>query len=206
MVESSLSEMTSTAQPVSPFDALEASVISGVGIHIEPLPHCQKLSLRGNPSDPLFLKAVKQLCGLALPVNPNSLQTNDESAMLWLGPDEWQWRLAENNTESAEELVDRCRTALQGIASSVVDVSDYYSVIRLRGDRVYDVLAKATPLDVRRALLDTGACAQTRFGHASVLLNRSVGEPSTLSVDLQVRWSFAEYIWLYLTDSVREYQ
>jgi len=76
-----------------------------------------------------------------------------------------------------------------------VEVSDYYTVIRLSGEKVRPVLASGTPLDLHRSVFSKGRCAQTRFGTASVLL--SVHDDIPL-IDLQVRWSFAEYVWKYL--------
>ena len=85
----------------------------------------------------------------------------------------------------------------------MTDVSDYYVVMRLSGPEARVVLAKGSPFDVHPRSFDVGACAQTRFANASILL-RLVGEAPTF--DIQVRWSFAPYLWDYLVDASREYE
>lgn len=206
MAESDTIKIPADIVPVSPFDSLESQSLSGDGIHIAPLPYCIKLNLRGDPTDTGFVGAVESFCALALPVKPNSVSFDASSSLFWLGPDEWQWRISANNEAAAEDLVARFRVAMRGIASSIVDVSDYYSIVRLTGERVHDVLAKGTPLDTRRSLATPDTCAQTRYGHASVLLSKVSVDGGELTVDMQMRWSFTEYIWLYLSESVREFQ
>jgi sarcosine oxidase subunit gamma len=119
--------------------------------------------------------------------------------VFWLGPDEWLIHCAD---DARPGLQERLQSALAGQPSALVDVSDYYVVMRLSGSRVFEVLAKGTPLDLHPRSFAEGCCAQTRFGHASVLLHKL----SEDTVDLQVRWSFAEYVWLFIVDGTREYR
>lgn len=197
---------TFDVQPVSPLDFCESNSLVADGISVEPQPHCLKLAVRGEQDDAAFAGAVNELTGLELPLKSNTLRHDEASCLIWLGPDEWQWHLSADRDETAEALVKRFRHALKGVGSSIVDVSDYYSVIRLEGHRVFDVLAKGSPLDMRRQLAVPGMCAQTRFGHASVLLIRRDDVDGDLSVDVQVRWSFAEYLWLFFTQALLEFQ
>ncbi len=158
-----------------------------------------KINLRGDANDPSFRSAVETELGLEIPVTPNTFATNDKRTIYWLGPDEW---LMHCPVDDRRDTQARLRQSLTGIHCALTDVSDYYLVIRLTGDKARDVLSKAIPFDVHRNVFTAGACAQTRFSHAGILLS-AVDEAPTF--DIQVRWSFAEYVWKFLVESTREY-
>lgn len=169
------------------------------GVKLEERAFTGKVNLRGDPGHEAFAAAVRGVLDCALPVTPNTVASGGDCTVFWLGSDEWQIHCA---GDARHDLIHGLRTALEGLHSAVVDVSDYYVVMRLSGTRTLEVLSKGTPLDVHPRAFATGACAQTRFGHATVLLHKVAGD----IVDLQVRWSFAEYVWSYIVDSAREYR
>ncbi|HSH42560.1 MAG TPA: sarcosine oxidase subunit gamma family protein [Arenicellales bacterium] len=169
------------------------------GIALEERPLLGKLNLRGEADNEAFAAAVRDVLGCALPTVPNSVAVSEACTVFWLGPDEWLIHCADDARPGLEE---KLKSALADQHSALVDVSDYYVVMRLSGSRVFEVLAKAVPLDLHPRAFHEGCCAQTRFGHASVLLHKL----SEDTADLQVRWSFAEYVWLFLVDGAREYQ
>lgn len=188
----------------SRFSPAKASPLSGVpgpfgGLTLVERPFLGKVNLRGDAGDEAFVEAVRGVVGCAPPAEPNTAANGGDCVVFWLGPDEWQIHCSE---DGQGELVAKLRAALEGRHSAVVDVSDYYVVMRLSGPRTLEVLSKGTPLDVHPRSFHTGACAQTRFGHATVLLHKVSDD----AVDLQVRWSFAEYVWSYIVDGTREYQ
>jgi len=185
------------------FEPVKASPVAGLpaprgGITLEERPFLGKVNLRCDAADGEIAAAVAGVLETDLPVEPNTVAGSDAHTVFWLGPDEWQIHCPEDGQEA---LVDSLRTALEGRHAAVVDVSDYYVVVRVAGDKTLEVLAKAVPLDLHARAFAPGRCAQTRFHHASVLLHKLADD----RVDLQVRWSFAEYLWDHLVDSAREY-
>ena len=120
-------------------------------------------------------------------------------AIAWLGPDEW---LVLTPPDGADATADALRENLAGQHAAVVDVSDYYTTIRVSGPRSRDVLVKGTPLDLHPRNFGPGQCAQTRLAHATVLIIQDDDEPG---YDVQVRWSMAEYLLDWLEDAAQEF-
>lgn len=176
---------------------LEGSPRAAGGIELVERPFIGKVNLRVDAGD--AAAAVRSVLGCDLPVDPNTVTATDEHTVFWLGPDEWQIHCAENGQA---ELAESLQQALAGRHAAVVDVSDYYVVMRLSGHRAAEVISKAVPLDLHPRAFQPGHCAQTRFAHATVLLHKLAED----TLDLQVRWSFAEYVWSYIVDGTREYR
>lgn len=186
------------------FSPIAASPLSSLpgpagGIELEERAFLGKVNLRGDVDDEAFASAVRGVLGCPPPTEPNTTASSGAHTVFWLGPDEWLVHCAD---DARPALLDGLRTALAGVHNAVVDVSDYYVVMRLSGPKCLEVLSKGTPLDLHPRVFTTGHCAQSRFGHATVLLHKVSDD----SVDLQVRWSFAEYVWSYIVDGAREYQ
>ena len=161
-------------------------------------PFFNKIILRGKGDDEAFVAATTAALGVA-PPEPNqtvAVGGGDDELLLWLAPDEFMlW------TPRGEE---RLRALNFGDAHAVaVDVSDYYTVVRVSGELAEKTLAHGCPLDLPQ--MPAGACAQSRFRNAAVLLRKSGGGKAPV-YDAQVRWSFAAYFWSYLaqTASVAE--
>ena len=190
------------------------SVFTTEAIHAEPLdygavslstmPHCIKVIIRGEHDNAAFIAAVQEATGLSAPTRANSVSSNDTSELIWLGPSELLYRL-HNETLLAGDTVQRLQNALQGVHSAVVDVSDYYTTLKLAGPDARRVLRKGTPLNVDVALADGSDCAQTRFGHAAILLTQPDGQSEDGFI-LQVRWTYAEYLWTFLAEAMQEYR
>ena len=170
------------------------------GVEMNERPFVGKVDLRGDSDNPAFCRAVEDTLGLDLPTEANSWRSNDEYTVFWLGPDEW---LVHCRDGAQTATVEQLGKALVDVHAAVTDVSDYYLVVRLSGDKARELLTKGTPLDVHRSTFRQGMCAQTRFGHASVLMACMDDAPV---FDVQVRWSFAEYLWQFLLDGTREYE
>ncbi len=156
-----------------------------------------KLNLRGNPGDAAFSAAVQKAFGMELPLRANTYNEFQSRRLFWLGPDEW---LLHCDMDDIDALTETLSAELGNVHHAVTDVSDYYTVIRLRGPDAVTLLRKGCPLDLHHTAFPTGNIAQTRLGHASVLLHyHDDGE----TWDIQVRWSFAEYVWDYLLSGMR---
>jgi sarcosine oxidase subunit gamma len=169
------------------------------GIALNERAYIGKVNLRGDKSDLEFASAIRAALDVDLPVAPNTVASNDNYTVYWLGPDEWMLHCAQNGQS---DIVSRLQELLRSRHAAVTDVSDYYVVIRMSGEKAREVLSKGTPFDVHPRAFKPGACAQTCFGHASILLHCLDDAPT---FDIQVRWSFAEYIWRYLVDGAGEY-
>ncbi|MBX2823204.1 MAG: hypothetical protein KTR33_00655 [Gammaproteobacteria bacterium] len=201
----------SKPRATTPFDALAGHTLSADGISIDALPLGPKLNIRGKPTD-AFSESVSGALDLALPLQPNRVSRHSgvhtDDALFWLGPDEWLWRGGGDPAASVADAAESLRDQWQqtGHHCAVVDVSDFYAVLQLSGSRVFEVLSKGTPLDCVTALCDAGCCAQTRFGHANVLLDRCLDtDDAELCVNLQVRWSFVEVVWRQLQLATEEF-
>ena len=177
-----------------------ADLPAAAGVEMVELPFVGKVNLRGDASDPAFRTAAEAQIGAALPTEPNTWRSNGDVTVFWLGPDEWLIHCADG---AQTGMVEKLQQALAGVHCAVTDVSDYYLVIRLAGDKARELLSKGTPLDVHQAEFRAGMCAQTRFGHASVLIGCMDDAPG---FQIQVRWSFSEYLWQFLVEGTREYE
>lgn len=157
---------------------------------LEELPLRGKLILRGDERNREFSAAVAGVLGCDLPQTQDTPASLGEHTLYRLGPDEWQI----TNTASADPPTPALQAALRPMHHALVDVSDYYTTLRLEGMDAHEWLARGCPLDLHPRAFATDRFAQTRFGHAAILLHKV--EPAAF--ELQVRWSFAAYLWHYL--------
>ena len=114
-------------------------------------------------------------------------------------PDEW---LVVTPPDAQTSLAQSLESALDGVHSSVTDVTGGQTVITLSGPRARDVLAKGCPLDLHPSVLRPGDCAQTLLAKANIIIRCVDDSPS---FELIVRRSFADYAALWLHDAAQEY-
>ena len=164
------------------------------GITLAEAPFVGKVNIRGNADDPAFTATVVTVLGCQLPLDSNTVVSHAGYTVFWLGPNEW---LIHTPEDTEGDLVAALRSALVGQHAAVTDVSDYYVVIRMRGAKAAEVLARACPLDFHDRAFPAGRCAQTVFAHATILLHK-IDEHS---YDIQVRWTYAEYLWNYFSEA-----
>ena len=155
-----------------------------------------KLNIRGNANETLFVHGVREALDMDLPISPNSLQQRESKTLFWLGPDEW---LLHCDLEQTPQLEQRLRQSLADVHFAVTEVSDYYTVLRLSGPKSEGLLRRGSPLDLHLNVFGQNTIAQTRFGHATVLLHRLDGGDAW---DIQVRWTYAQYVWDYLISAM----
>ena len=169
--------------------------VDGANTLVE-LPLHGKINLRGNADDAAFTAGIEAALALRLPLEPNSLTRAPAGEVYWLGPDEWRLNC---ELQQVVERLAQLQQALRGVHSACVDVSDYYTTLRLQGEDAAALLARGSPLDLHERVFAADRVAQTRFGHAGILLHKR----KPLCFDLQVRWSFAEYVWDYLLSGLK---
>ena len=156
-----------------------------------------KINLRGNPENTGFTQAVQNALGLVLPLEANTMSSSAGLRIFWLGPDEWLIHLP---LETVDERIDILREALGNQHAAITEVSDYFSVLELSGPQARSIIASASPFDTRPQHFKTGQCTQTLFGHASILLWPLEDTPT---FGIQVRWSYAQYVYDYLSQSMQ---
>lgn len=161
---------------------------------LEELPLRTKLILRGAADNAGFLDAAAGVLGGRPPDSMDTPARFGEYVLYRLGPDEWQITTAAPGAALEKDL----HTALTGHPHACVEVSDYHTTLRLAGEAAHEWLARGCPLDLHPRAFVPDRFAQTRFAHAAILLHKV--EPQAF--ELQVRWSFAAYLWHYLTSVI----
>ncbi|MFO1350934.1 MAG: sarcosine oxidase subunit gamma family protein [Gammaproteobacteria bacterium] len=157
-----------------------------------------QVNLRGDPSDAGLIQSLASIFGVEWPVQPNTASEGGGGVICWLGPDEWLIQVAQGEEG---EVIAELRAALGGRHAAVVDVSSGFVVITLGGRRARDVLAKGCSLDLHLKAFRHGQCAQTLLAKAGVLLRPCADG----TMEITVRRSFAEYLWMWLEDAAWEY-
>ncbi len=184
------------ARKCSPLQGLEGPALA---VSLVERAFIGKVNLRGDPDDDDFLDGAKTVLAAPLPLTPNTTARASGFTIFWMGPDEW---LIHTPEDGQTVLTAELRQALANCHAAVTDVSDYYVVIRLAGPQARSVLAKGCPLDLHPRVFWPGQCTQSLYGKAPILMHQIDDVPT---YDLQVRWSFTEYLWQYLTHAAGEF-
>lgn len=116
------------------------------------------------------------LAALAAPVHavtgaaiPDRLRFDEREGgrAAWMAPDEL---LLTVPLEGLAEALERLEADLAGTHALVADVSAARAAIVVEGAAARDVLAKATPIDLRPGAFDPGACRRTRLAQVAAAL------------------------------------
>ncbi len=152
-----------------------AAPIPGVSI-AAPL---RRVSLHGNMSF---------YAGIALPRTPLRAVLSDDTAILWLGPEEWL------------VLAPADDPVMYG-NGSVVDISHRQIGLEISGPHAAMLLNAACPLDLDLTAFPVGACTRTVFAKAQIALWRR----SDAMFHLDVARSFAAYVYGILREAAMEF-
>jgi len=131
--------------------------------------------------------AAGRAFGVALPEEACRAHADGERAALWLGPDEHLLLAPAGEAGHLQSVLD---AALQGLAHSLVDVSQRQAGLAVGGTRAHDLIASGCPLDLDPASFPVGMCTRTLFAKAEVVLWRRGAE----EYHLEVARSFAGYV------------
>lgn len=156
------------------------------------------VNLRGDPDATAFRDGAESALGVALPLVPCTTTTGAGLRLVWVGPDDW---FVIGARGEASAIAARLESALAGVHRAVNDVSSGYTVLRLGGPPVRDVLAQGCPLDLHPREFKPGAAAGSHFFKASVWLWQADGAEA---FELLVRRSFMGYVRLMLERSTAE--
>lgn len=142
-------------------------------------------------------EALTQL-GIQLPNALGITGSLDTKLVKWLSPDEYLITLPLSQKDA---FIQDAKAALKGVFAAVVDNSGGYSLLKLSGEHVYEVLAKNCVYDCSKFLTE-GKVISTLFSKASAVIYRIDAN----NVYLMVRWSFADYAFNVLAASSQEFR
>lgn len=183
--------------PLQPYAARFAGLPNSVAIVEEPF--ITMVDVRVDPSGPGG-RAAAEVLGVELPAIASTYAKNDDTTVIWLGPDEW---LVTGTALTGPELEARLREAIAQHGGVAVDVSGQRTTLRLRGSHSRDVLGKGCALDLHPRVFGAGTAAQTMLGQAGVILLAVNGTGEDYRI--LVRASFARYLADWLLDAAGEY-
>ena len=168
------------------------------GLQMSEINPVMKLIIRGKKRD--FLSAVGKSLNMVLPAKANTSTQSEKLTALWLSPDEWMVfsnGLVKENTNSyeTETLLNKNISKLN--LGAVIDVTDQYVRIILKGDKIYDLFETGSPFNFNEFRNKIGSVTQTIIAKVDVIIhNQNQNE-----VNLFVRRSFSEYLFSWMNDS-----
>jgi sarcosine oxidase subunit gamma len=172
-------------------------------IMISECPTHTQLAIRGELSEKKFALIVKKVIGIALPQNPCTASTNSKGdRILWMGPDEWLIIL-----QGADKLHLKYElgNSLKNTFSAVIDVSNSRSILRITGAKSRETLMKGCSIDLHPRSFKVNSVVNTWLAQARIALHKISESNYSESYDIYVHRSFADYLWMWLQDAVKEY-
>ncbi len=159
-----------------------------------------KINLRGDLENKDFVSKAGKILGMILPKESCSTSTKEKITCMWLGPNEWL--LTSNDTVTKESndyelehiLFDNISKSNLG---SVTNVSDHYTIFKLTGSNIFEVLSKGCPFDFYSENFMDNKVIQTVLNNVDVTIHRKTKD----EIDLYVRRSFSQYLWEWIKDS-----
>lgn len=176
-------------------DAL-AEGSSGDGLTITDTGTPGLIALRGRPGLGTFAAAVESVTGLGIPDRLRATQA-DGRCLRWLSPDHFLLSCAPGDVA---EFVARIESDADGTVAAI-DMTGAFLVLELGGPALASVLAKSAAADLHPSHFDAGKVVSTVFAKATATLRRL----DDGRVELIVRRSFADYVWLWLQSAAREH-
>lgn len=174
-----------------------ATAATGLSVSLREIPDRGMIDLRGHTSDAAFMAAAKDVLGIDLPTAPRTSVSWGDVKVLWLSVDQW---LILSTRTKLPELLAGLRTALKGVHSLAVDISDMRAVIRMEGEGSREILMKGTSLDLLSGDYAAGTCRRMRFAEIAALLHMVEDDV----FDIYVFRSYAHYTWDFLRATARE--
>ncbi|AMP03818.1 sarcosine oxidase subunit gamma [Collimonas pratensis] len=186
--------------PLAELGQLLAPLTAGANqpVRLEEKPFLELINIKGEAGSASFLRAVKNLTGAALPLQPNTIAESEQFVIYWLAPNEW---LIQSRQPRLPALCADLAAALAGEFAAVVDVSSGNTSLVLSGIQARAVLQKGCPLDFHAGVFKPGQCAQSHYFKAGILL-RPLDDGA---FELIIRRSFADYFGRILLDASQEY-
>ena len=190
------------AQARSAFEQIDFSQMGTDAsvIDVQDLGALCHINIRGDIDNPQFADACQQVLGLSLPREANTFVIENDAQVVWLGPNEWLFVSASHD---AATTVEKLRNALQGLFSSVNDVSGGNATLDISGSKARDMLLKGCPIDLHPREFTVGQSAQTLVAKTAVIIWQIDESPV---YRLMVRRSFADYLGHWMIDAAGEFR
>lgn len=118
--------------------------------------------------------------------------------VLCVGPGEW---LLVSQEHSAASLRERIASDLPKHGVALVDLTDAFATLEVRGSAARELLSKGCGLDSHPRSFPIGRCARARFAQIPVVIECLDGPPR---FDLYVTRSYFHYLNSWLTDAAAE--
>ena len=168
------------------------------GLQMNEVKPVMKLIIRGKKRD--FLSAVGKSLNMVLPTKANTSTQSEKLTALWLSPDEWMIfsnDVVKKNTNSYETEILLNKNISKLNLGAVVDVTDQYVRITLKGDKIYDLFETGSPFNFNEFRNKIGSVTQTIIAKIDVVIhNKNQNE-----VNLFVRRSFSKHLFSWMNDS-----
>jgi sarcosine oxidase subunit gamma len=142
-----------------PVSALAGAVDTGGLVHISEAGPMGMITLRGDLSEKVFRKALKDITSLDVPDVRRIAQAKGFS-LAWMSPDEL---LVICDYGSVEDCLAVLQARLADVHALAVNVSDARAVFDVKGAEMRDVVAKLAPVDMHVDAFQTGMFRRTRF-------------------------------------------
>ena len=167
---------------------------------IKEISSVMKLNIRGKKRE--FFTNVGKTLNMILPTEANTSITSDKLTSIWLSPDEWMI-FSNDIIEKDHNNYDLENFLFSNISKnnigSVTDVTDQFVLINLEGKKIFDLLSSGCPFNFNEFKISEGAVTQTLFNHIDVIIhNKEIND-----LNLFVRRSFSNHLWLWINDSAR---
>ena len=151
-----------------------------------------KINIRGKNRE--FFTKIGKVLSLMLPIESNTCSTIKNINALWLSPDEWL--VYGKGLDKNIEIMLKNEISKVNLGS-VTNVSDQWVIINIKGKNVFNVLSKACPFNFNEFKKRENVVAQTLLNHIDVILHHQ----NINDLNLFVRKSFSEHLWLWIKDS-----
>ena len=173
------------------------------GISIQELPFVEKINLRGDTKDRDFMSNAGAVLDILIPTEPNTKIQNKDLQVIWLSPNEWL--LSFLNESHFFRILEELNNKLNPEKTSITDISENKTVIRIEGNHTKELLRKFIVLDIDNALNSNLRVAQTIFVKIPILVIRNNLDQNQQSFDIHVNRSHAEYLTNLLLDGCNQF-
>ena len=167
-------------------------------LQMEEIKPIMKLIIRGRKRE--FISAVGKCLNILLPTESNTSTQSDKLTALWLSPDEWMIFSNEpvdenTNTYETEKLLNKSISKLN--LGAIVDVTDQFVMINLKGDKIYDLFQTGSPFNFNEFQNKKGLVTQTILAKIDVIIQNK----DKNDVNLLVRRSFSQHLFSWINDA-----
>ena len=162
------------------------------GICIKEMPFVGKINLRGNAKDRDFIGNTGSVLDILIPAEPNTKIQNKMLQVIWLSPNEWL--ISFLNDDHFVRIFEELNIKLNPEKTSVTDISENKTIIRIEGNKTTELLKKFMVLDIDNTLNNNLRVAQTIFVKIPILIIRNHLNQEKQSFDIHVNRSHTNYL------------